>query len=469
LTAGTGYTAGPVSATFSGSGGAAATADLKVVSVTLTAAGSGYTSDPTVAFDSGTAAGTTTIKVVSVTITAPGSYTAIPTAVHFSSGAATGTISAVTVVSVAVTAGTGYTTGPVSATFSGSGGAVASADLKVVSLALAGGGGDYTSMPTVTITPQSGDTTGAGATASLTVGVLAVAVSAQGTGYGSGPTVTFSGGGGTTQATGSATIAVNAVALTFGGGGYSSAPTVTISGASGLTATATINPGNIMTAGTSTANAALTSATAGSQNSPVTDVFDPGATTDILFFGYGTSAGAATVVATNSSTLAQTSAAEPSCTSASNCTPAVGFSGTSAIVVDPVTTGGAQANSIYFATQGNASTDVYNVKSLSWTGTFLSSSTATVTLTAASDIVSGDTVTLAGITCSGGCTYTFNGPWTVTATSSTTFTFQGFCTSSNFICIAGSATANTGTATNDGLENSGSSFKAVKLTQSGLQ
>lgn len=471
ITAGTGYTTGPVTAAFSGSGGAAATADLKVVSVTLTSPGSGYTADPTVGFDSGSAAGTTTIKVVSVTITAPGSYTVIPTAVHFSSGSATGSISAVLVVSVAVTAaGTGYTTGPVSVTFSGSGGAVATADLKVVTITLAGGGGDYTNVPTITITNQSGDTTGAGASATLTLGVLKVGLTAAGNGYTGTPTVTVSGGGGTGSTGWTATIAVNSVVLTYGGGDYSTPPTVTISGGSGagVTGTATINPGNIMTTGTSPATLAV-SATVGVQTSPISDVFNTATNSDTLFYGFGTATtttdlAEVTVSAAGALGTTQTLAVEPNSSG-----------GSSGIVVDPFTSGtNNQANSIYFATQGAASTDVATIKTISDPQNLSGPSIATVVTTAANDFVTGDTVVISGTTCTPtlfGCggiitgnANLYNGTWLINVTNNTTFTLVTPVCSS---CLAGSASS--GSVLDDGNGNAKVTFKAVKLTQAGLQ
>ena len=467
VTAGTGYTAGPVTAGFTPAG-ATATADLKVVTVTVSAPGSGYTSDPAVSFDSGSASGTTTIKVVSVNITTPGAYTVIPTAVHFSSGTAAGSISAVTVVSVAVTAaGTGYTAGPVSASFSGTGGAVAAADLKVVSLALAGGGGDYTRLPTVTITPQAGDTTGAGATASLTVGVLKIGLTSAGNGYSGTPTVTVSGGGGTGSTGWTATIAVNSVVLTYGGGDYSTPPTVTISGGSGagITGVATINPGTVMTTGTSTATLAV-NATTGVQASPLSDVFNEATNADTIFYGFGTGTTTTDVAEVSVSAAGalgtQVVAAQPD---------AIG--GTSGIVIDPFTSGtNNQANSIYFATQGTESTDSGGIIKITAPGTLFSGNdTVTVTMGAAEDFASGDTVIISGVTCTGGLcgSLSFNGTWVITMTNTTTFTYIA-CTGA--LCGAatetGTVASPVGTATDNGLNNAKVSFKAIKLTQSGL-
>ncbi|MHB8793781.1 MAG: hypothetical protein ACYC6O_10670, partial [Thermoleophilia bacterium] len=69
------------------------------------------------------------------------------------------------------------------------------------------GGAGYTSSPTVTFTPITGDAgSGAAATATISDGAVSgIVISSGGSGYGSSPIVTFSGGGGS-GATGTATI-----------------------------------------------------------------------------------------------------------------------------------------------------------------------------------------------------------------------------------------------------------------------
>jgi hypothetical protein len=467
--AGTGYTAGPVAGVFSPTG-ATVSVPLALVGLTNIVPGS-YTAVPTVGLDpcGGTgctnASVTATYKVVSVAVSAGGSYTTFPSSSTSGGGGTTQATLATTagVIGVNVTAaGTGYSGGPVAVNFSGSGGATATADLKVVSVALAGGGGDYTSVPTVSFT----DATGTGATASLTLGVLAVSITSPGDGYSGTITVGFSGGGGT-GAAGSATIAVDNVQLTYGGGGYSTPPTVTISGASGITATATVNPGNVITAGTSP-NKLAVSATAGVQTSPISDVFNTATNSDTLFYGFGTVATPTDIAEVSISAAGvlgatQTLAAEPASIGAS-----------SGIVVDPFTSGtNNQANSIYFATQGSASTDSGGITKITAPGTLFSGNdTVTVTMGSAEDFASGDTVVVSGVTCTGILcgSLSFNGTWVITVTNSTTFTYVA-CTGA--LCGSGTETGSVaspvGTATDNGLNNAKVSFKAVKLTQAGLQ
>ena len=82
---------------------------------------------------------------------------------------------------------------------------------SVTSIAVTAGGSGYTSAPTVTITNDSTDTTGAGATATAVLtgdAVTSVTITASGSGFTEAPTITFSGGGGTGAAA-TATIARN--------------------------------------------------------------------------------------------------------------------------------------------------------------------------------------------------------------------------------------------------------------------
>lgn len=76
-------------------------------------------------------------------------------------------------------------------------------DDGVVSVSVTDGGSDYTEAPTVTITPATGDVTGAGATAIAILGegatagqVVEVQMTAAGEGYTLAPDVAFTGGGG---------------------------------------------------------------------------------------------------------------------------------------------------------------------------------------------------------------------------------------------------------------------------------
>lgn len=151
--------------------GATATAAVNadtVAAVNLTAAGSGYTSAPTVAFTGGGgsgAAATATIDaggtVTGVTVTKGGSgYTSVPT-VAFTGGEGTGA-AATAVLGDKVTAlivtkpGSGYAWPPdVSFTGGGGTGATAAAiltDGKVTAINVASGGSGFTTAPTVTLT-----------------------------------------------------------------------------------------------------------------------------------------------------------------------------------------------------------------------------------------------------------------------------------------------------------------------------
>jgi len=107
------------------------------------------------------------------------------------------------------------------------------------------GGSGYTSAPTVTITGGGGSGGTATATIANTgQGVNGISVTAGGSGYTTPPTVTFSGGGGT-GAVATAAVSggvVTGITIVNPGTGYTSAPTVgfTGGGGSGATATATI-------------------------------------------------------------------------------------------------------------------------------------------------------------------------------------------------------------------------------------
>ena len=133
-----------------------------------------------------------------------------------------------------------------------------------------------------------------------------------------------------------------------------------------------------------------------------------------------------TVSAAGALGSSQTLAAEPN---------SVG--GSSGIVVDPFTSGtNNQANSIYFATQGSASTDSATISTITSPSVGSGADLATVTTTAANDFATGDIVVITGSTCTPtllGCgaflagseTY-YNGTWTITHVSSTVFTFETF-------------------------------------------
>jgi hypothetical protein len=154
--------------------------------------------------------------VVSLTVTNAGlGYTSRPT-VTFTGGGGTGAVASVT-------------------------------DLKVAAINVNGiGGSGYTSTPTVTITGGGGSGATATATVSGgSHRVTAITVTSSGSGYTSRPTVTISGGGGN-GATATASMGIDALNLTADGTGYTSAPTVTIGspGGGGTRATATAAVGS---------------------------------------------------------------------------------------------------------------------------------------------------------------------------------------------------------------------------------
>lgn len=211
--AGSGYTSATANITGGGGTGATATVQLSggsVTGLTVTAGGSGYTSAPT------------------VTITGDGT-SATATAVLASTGA---------VKSVTVTAGgTLYAAAP-NITFTGGGGSSATATAtvsggQVTAINVTAGGSGYTTAPTVGITSP-----GSGATASVTVNgagkIIAVTPTANGTGYTAAPIVTVSGpgtGASITAVLGTGGTATQVVSYTInnGGSGYSTVSGTVIS------------------------------------------------------------------------------------------------------------------------------------------------------------------------------------------------------------------------------------------------
>ena len=191
-TAGSGYTSAP-SVEFSGGGGrgAAGTVNVSggVASVRITR-GSCYSTLPAVVFSAPPAGGTTATgtagstggcAVRSVTITSAGSgYTSPPTVTF-----------------------TGSTS---SSLFSPARGEVNVMSYGVSSVTINNGGSGYTSAPTVTFgAAPSGGTTAVG-TATVTGVVSRVTITNGGSGYVTAPSVTFSGGSPGTAATATATL-----------------------------------------------------------------------------------------------------------------------------------------------------------------------------------------------------------------------------------------------------------------------
>jgi phage tail sheath protein FI len=121
----------------------------------------------------------------------------------------------------------------------------------ITAIAVSSGGAGYTSAPTVTFTGGGG---GTGATATAVIDtdsgsatyqrVTSITITAAGSGYKAAPTVTLSGGGFSSAATlGSVTVSsstITGITIVANGSGYSSSPTITVAAPpSGTTATAT--------------------------------------------------------------------------------------------------------------------------------------------------------------------------------------------------------------------------------------
>ena len=200
--------------------GTAHLAPTGVGAITVTAGGTGFTSNPAVTISGGGGSGATATAAIS------------------------GGVASVTMTA----GGAGFNSAP-AVTFTGGGGAGATgtANLNptgVSSTTITNGGSGYNATPTVTFTGGGG--TGATGIANLTGSVFTVTVGAAGAGYTSVPAVTFTGGGGT-GAAGTATLqptGVGSLVLDASGSGFTSAPGVTISGGGGTGATghATLNP-----------------------------------------------------------------------------------------------------------------------------------------------------------------------------------------------------------------------------------
>ncbi|MDI9325568.1 MAG: peptidoglycan-binding domain-containing protein [Alphaproteobacteria bacterium] len=149
-----------------------------------------------------------TFSVDNISITNAGSgYTSIPT-VTISGGSGTGTVATATI-------GTDANN---TATYQ-----------KIISIAVTAGGSGYTSIPIITISGGGGT----GAAATVTMSVNAISITNAGSGYTSTPTITISGGSGTgTVAT--ATIGTDkkiiSIAVAAGGSGYTAIPIISIEG-----------------------------------------------------------------------------------------------------------------------------------------------------------------------------------------------------------------------------------------------
>jgi len=257
--AGTGFTSAPsVAITGGGGTGATATSTLKLLSSVPAVAGSGYAPADTITLAGGTST-TTAIanvvrtKLVSVAVNATGAgYVAGDTITL-----AGGTFSTAAVLTVLTETGGAVTTFSIStagsytvntATFtqgstSGSGtGATFNTALYGVESVTVNTAGVYTVLPANPIAQASTSGGGTGATLTGTWGVNTVVLGANGSGYSSMPTVTISGGGGT-GATATAVMEGDSITVVSGGSGYTTTPTISFTGGGGtlLAATATID------------------------------------------------------------------------------------------------------------------------------------------------------------------------------------------------------------------------------------
>ncbi len=234
-----------------------------VTGITLTAAGTNYTSAPTVSISGAGGSGSAAVanlvptSLATVTVTSGGSAYPYPfsgSVVASGGGGSGATFSVVGAYPIAgftpVVTGNGCSpnnTYPVNFTGCGSGG--------TANITISGGfpaaptlvaPGSYQCPPTVSFTGFT-CTTMPNYNTQLGLGsIQTITVTASGSGYTAAPAIVISGGGGAgATASGALTpTGVGSVAVTAAGSGYTSAPTVTLSGGggTGATATATINP-----------------------------------------------------------------------------------------------------------------------------------------------------------------------------------------------------------------------------------
>jgi phage tail sheath protein FI len=231
-----------------------------VLTIPVSVQGSGYLVPPHVVISgdgSGALAvanlgsGGTADKVVSITVTAPGTgYTNATAAITSGSGATAGSITfntgVITVIPVS-SGGSNYTSVPTVGISGDGSGATAHAVLgsggtagQVVSIVVDNGGTGYTNA-TATITAVGTGAT-AGSVTFNTGKILSVPVSNGGTGYVTPPTIVISGNG--SGATGTAVMngqILQSVTITNAGTGYTTASAVATAVGSGATAAVTVN------------------------------------------------------------------------------------------------------------------------------------------------------------------------------------------------------------------------------------
>ena len=302
--AGTGYHTSAPSVTISGGGGsgAAITASIGsgvVSGLTITNAGSGYTSVPTIAIAAPPAADQATVTAtISGTFTVNGitsldgknGYAAAPTVTIAAPNAVTAAGSITSLVdgtgiqNMSVnTAGSGYITAPTTAnggiTFSAGSGANVVANLSgagtIASFKINASGSGYSTLNTVTIIAPL-PATQATATASISSGVVTgISITNAGAGYPDVPNITIAAQTRTT-ATGTSTMGLTgSITITHEGKGYTTAPTVTLSGGGGSSGvvTAVVSDGKIASASVTTVGTGYTSVPTLSIAAPSTTKF----------------------------------------------------------------------------------------------------------------------------------------------------------------------------------------------------
>lgn len=228
-----------------------------VATISLTAAGTGYTSAPTVSLSGGGGSGATATAsipargVASIAVGAGGLYTSAPTVALTGGGGSGATATAALASTGGVYSagaisdpGGGWVTGDrVSLTGPGGSGAVAEIIAtagQVTGFTIISAGSGYTSITGYSVisgTPYSGFL----ATFNVGYPIASFSVTAAGSGYTSAPSVGLSGGGGSGGGTGTAALAstgVSAITLTNPGTGYTTPPSVGFSGGGGSGATA---------------------------------------------------------------------------------------------------------------------------------------------------------------------------------------------------------------------------------------
>ena len=222
----------------------------------ITAAGSAYTSAPTVVFSGGGGGGAlgfatlTGAALASITIVSGGSgYTSAPTiALNVGGGSGAAGTATVSAGGSITAAGSGYSNAPI-VTFAGAGGsatATATANIftSVGSFTVTNAGSGYTTVPTVIVSGGGGS--GAAGAATISGGTVAsITVTAAGSGYLGAPTVSLQGGGGFGATATAATFSsVSSLTITSGGSGYTGSASFSFAAGSGLAgaATAVLNP-----------------------------------------------------------------------------------------------------------------------------------------------------------------------------------------------------------------------------------